>query len=255
MEKQIPAPEDFKVETPITVRWSDMDAIGRLWMHQRLLTPALCLLALALAVLPGTALANAFDFYGFGTRGMGMAGTQAAAADDYSASYFNPSLLAYQKKVKVGLAFTWMDRHLKATALSDDLRPLSPVNPGDSYGVSMGFVLPFGGAVQDRIALGAGVYLPTSSLMKVQSVDPMKPNWYLQQGDADRLALAVSLGFRITDWLSLGLGVQVLGGITGSVEMSVNADDFVFEQRDVLVEESILSALPSTMLEYDFSGR
>jgi Predicted thioesterase len=28
MEKQIPAPEDFKVETPITVRWSDMDAIG-----------------------------------------------------------------------------------------------------------------------------------------------------------------------------------------------------------------------------------
>ena len=212
---------------------------GVLRMHQRFFAPAtaLRLLVFALsAALPASALANAFDFYGFGTRGMGMAGTQAASADDYSAAYFNPSLLAYQKKTKVGLSFTWIDRHLSASALSDDMRPLHPVNPKDSYGVSLGFVLPFGGAVQDRISLGVGAYLPTSSLMKVQSVDPMKPNWYLQQGDSDRLALAVSLGFRITDWVSLGLGVQVLGGITGSVEMSLNADDYVFEQRDVLVE-------------------
>lgn len=206
-------------------------------MRQRTFAPVIGLVfAAILMALPGRALANAFDFYGFGTRGMGLAGTQAATADDYAAAYFNPSLLAFQDKVKLGLSLNWFNRHLSADAASGDMRPFNAVDPDDTVGLSMGFVFPFGGVVEDRLALGVGVYLPTASIMTVQSIDPDKPNWYLQQADSDRLALAVSLGVRVTDWFSLGLGIQVLGGLSGNVEMDMNIEDYEFGQRDVKVD-------------------
>ncbi|MDR0965786.1 MAG: outer membrane protein transport protein [Myxococcales bacterium] len=215
-----------------------------------------CLLAVpALFALPRAALANTFDFYGFEPRGMGMAGAQVATADDHTAAYFNPSLLAFQKSASVGASFNWINPNMDVSTIDDDLRPLKPVSPDDSLGWTLGFVFPFGGKLENRLSLGVGLSLPTAAVLRAETIDPNRPNWYHHQSGNERLTIAASLGVRITDWLSLGVGLQVLGGIIGNIDFELDATEFTFDSRafkaDVLTAMSPLAGLT---LNFDAIG-
>ena len=200
--------------------------------HTATFVRQLVLLAvLSLAAIPGVALANAFDVYGFEPRGMGMAGAQTSTADDYTAAYFNPSLLAFQSKASIGASFNWFNHHLETNVLEGDTRPLNPVDPDDALGWTLGFVFPFGGKVENRLSLGVGIYLPSDVVLSANTINPDSPNWYLHDSGNDRITIAASLGVRITDWLSLGVGLQMLGGITGAIDFQLDAIEFIFDSR------------------------
>ena len=64
--------------------------------------PAALALALAAAA---PARANPADVYGFGARGQAMAGAQVAGADDTSAAYYNPALLAASPDIRIDVDF------------------------------------------------------------------------------------------------------------------------------------------------------
>lgn len=230
-------------------------------MHRRCLAsvrrlgPAFAALVALLFLLPRPARANAFDLYGFEPRGMGLAGAQTATADDYTAAYFNPALLAFQKKASVGASFNWFDPHMDVTALDGDVRPLSPVKPDDSLGWTLGFVFPFGGKVANRLSLGVGLYLPSDVVMRAETIDPNQPNWYLHQSGADRLTIAASLGVRITNWLSVGVGLQMLGGIQGNIDFQLDAIEYVFDARAFQAEvTTAVAGLAGITLNFDAIG-
>lgn len=226
-------------------------------MHQRCLALVrlFVLLATAVSLLPSTAGANAFDIYGFEPRGMGLAGAQTATSDDYTAAYFNPSLLAFQKKASVGASFNWFNPHLDVSALDGDLRPLDPVKPDDSLGWTLGFVFPFGGKVENRLSLGVGIYLPSDVVLRAETIDPNKPNWYFFDSGADRLTIAASLGVRITDWLSLGVGLQMLGGIQGNIDFQLDAIEYVFDARAFKADvTTAVAGLAGVTLNFDAIG-
>ena len=49
--------------------------------------------------------ANPIDLFGFGPRGQAMAGAQVADAEDTSASYYNPALLARSSDIRIDVGY------------------------------------------------------------------------------------------------------------------------------------------------------
>ena len=211
------------------------------------------ILALA-AWLPAAAQANVFDQFGFEPRGVAMGGAQVADAEGHVAAFFNPSMLALPRQASVGLGFAWIDpvTDVHAQAAADSSRLTLGAAPPTATGLSAGFLFPFGGKLDNRLAFGVGAYLPTSSVVHSQASTPNEPDWYFYQSKADRLVLAASLGLRVTDWLYVGGGVQVLGALLGGFDFRLNLFNQEFEQR-ALDNSLVMKVSPIAGLTLDFA--
>jgi long-chain fatty acid transport protein len=194
--------------------------------------------AVVVALLCGLpAHANIFETLGFGPRAIGMAGAVTADANDYSASWYNPAMLVTRTDANVGLGFNWQHVGASVSTLDPnqsarlDCTECQPVN---AYGFSAGAIFPLGGKVKNRIALGAGAYIPAGPLLSTQAPDANRPFWYLYTGSPERLVVVGSIGVRITDWLSIGAGVQSLADLVGNgAQVSLNVATQAVTFREV----------------------
>ena len=192
-------------------------------------------LAFALVLTLGSkAQANAFDMFGFDPRGIGMGGALVAAANDYTAAYYNPSLLVLRKDAMIGVGFSWAQPVLTVdSATPGGNALLNAQRPPDFGGLSIGALFPLGGKVANRVALGFGLYSPSNNLLRTEAIDPNFPSWYLYQANADRIVINAGLGIRITDNFLLGLGGQFLAGFQGGVDFKVDLFSKEFKRRQL----------------------
>lgn len=193
---------------------------------------AACLAVLGLA---GEAGANTFDTFGFDPRALSMGGAQTADSRDFTSTYYNPSRLATLNKIDVGLGFTYAKLSLGVTPL-DPAKPVTAMTPPDAANFSLGFVYPFAGKLQDKVAIGLGMAMPLFNLLKVQGVDPGTPAWYLYQSSTDRLQLYLGAGVRPFEWLAIGAGATVLADFSGDVQFSTDLFNKAFKRRDLVNE-------------------
>ncbi len=181
---------------------------------------------LAVSLCATVASASAFDLYCLGARAEGMGGAMTAEANDHSAVFYNPALLTRSKDANFGFSVQW-HRVMSDVVSTDKAKTLDCTNcaPPDAVGTSLGLVLPLGGVVKERVAIGVGLYLPTSKLLRLFAPDATRPYWYLYTANPDRFALNLGIGIKATDWLSFGLGASVLADLiaTGA---SVQVDLF-----------------------------
>jgi long-chain fatty acid transport protein len=136
--------------------------------------------------------------------------------------------------------------------------------PSNAYGFSAGAVFPLGGKLKNRVALGVGAYIPAGRLLRTESPDPNRPFWYLYTGSPERLVVVGSVGVRITDWLSLGVGVQSLADLVGSgadVALNVATQAVTFrevdshlEGRSAPVAGILVQPLPRLRLAMSYRG-
>ena len=174
-----------------------------------------CLACVAL-VLPLLARADQFNLFGYGPRAAAMAGAQTADANDYSAVFYNPALLVSWQDVNFGF-------HFQYYRMSDDVQAkdraatlsCSLCSPPEAVGTSVGLLFPLAGKVKNRVAIGVGFYTPTGVLLRVTAPDPNTPYWYRYNSNPERLVAHLGAGIRLTDWLSIGLGVQALADLVG----------------------------------------
>lgn len=168
-------------------------------------------------LVSGLAHADVFDTYGFGPRSTAMAGAMVAEANDYSAVFYNPALLVTRKDATVGATFNWFRPSMSVTPI-DSSRSVNCdyCQPADTLGTSVGIVGPLSGRVKNRLALGVGLHLPTQRLLHVSMPDPNRPFWNEYQANSEALELFAALSARITDWLTAGVGVQILADLGGS---------------------------------------
>lgn len=204
-------------------------------------------------VLPAAAGAGVFDSFGYDPRGIGMGGAQVASADDYAASYFNPALLVLQDKVSFGYGFNWTQPRMSVRAVdparAGELR--SPETPSSFNGWSLGVLFPLGGKVSNRLALGVGLYLPSSNVLRTEAIDPRLPSWYFYQAGPERIIVAASAGARITDWLSIGAGAQILGALIGGFDFDLNLFSKQFEGRALRADlETRVAPLAGLALDF-----
>lgn len=183
-------------------------------------------------VVPSAARAGTFDIFGHTPRDIGMGGAMTAAVIGYSALYYNPAALTRDKQHSLGLGL-----HLSAPFLTIDRESPAAtpaaVLPDTHVGVSLGWVKPFGGIFDDRLAVGVSVSLPIERLVRVQGYDPAAPQFYLYQNLQDKLLIHLGVAADPTDWLSLGLGVQILADVIGKANLDLDIVAGTFTRRTV----------------------
>jgi long-chain fatty acid transport protein len=185
----------------------------------------------ALALRPAPAMASLFDVFGMTARGTAMGGAQGAAGLDHAAVYYNPALLTLRKKVHFGVTLQGVLPDLSIDVAPDSTR--TPILPASHLGVTIGAVFPLGGKIDDRIALGLAVYLPTLQSTRLDSPDPATPQAYLYQALPQALVLAAGLSGQLTDWLSVGVGVQMLANFQGSMRIDLSLERRRVERRQL----------------------
>ena len=192
--------------------------------------PALLFWLSCACVLPTTATASVFDVYGMTARGTAMGGAQGAAADDHAGVYYNPATMTRRKKVHFGATVQLIVPQLTIDAPES---PRESALPSTNMGVTIGAVFPLGGKIEDRIAFGVALFLPVIELTRLDAIDPATPQSYLYESLPDGLVIAAALAVEVTDWLSLGVGVQLLADFQGDLQIDLNLEQRRVERREI----------------------
>ena len=117
---------------------------------------------LVVAGLAQRAEAGTFELFGMSPRAMAMGGAMTAEADDYSAAFYNPALIAWGDQAKVGLGGTFMQPALSVRTQNPSKALDCTYCAGQPSAASTsGVLLPFGGKIQNRLALGLASHIPT----------------------------------------------------------------------------------------------
>jgi hypothetical protein len=163
-------------------------------------------------------------------------GAQVAAATDASATFSNPALLGHLATPSVEFAGSGLFYAADVAPLSQGATlDCSACSPPDAFGTQLGLVSPLGGRLKGRASVGASLYLPTDVVLRVRLQDPNRPAWYHWDNNPRHLLLFFGAGVKVTDWLSLGAGVQVLADLVGqgaSLRVDLFSKEITFRDLD-----------------------
>jgi hypothetical protein len=179
--------------------------------------PARLLLCAALLLGASRAAASAFDVQGFAPAGVAEVNARAARADDGTAAFYNPGGLGLGKGVRVEIAPAIGVSRLSAQG---EALPLT-----DPFGISLAFdaTLPFEGVLKDRIRIGFGGHIPTAGALHLTAHASDQPFFPYYDNRTQRLVVIPALAVRLLDRLSVGVGLNVLGGVSGPASVQVGA--------------------------------
>lgn len=192
-------------------------------------------------LIASDARASVLDIFGFHPRGSAMVNAQTAIADDFTAAFYNPGALARRKRIVAGAGFVagfsqlTIDRELTDSAFPERV-------PDDFAGLTIGALFPLGEALDNRIALGLGLYVPVAQLAEGDISDGRIPQFYRYQNLPDKFVVAAGLSTELTEWLSIGGGIQVLAGLAGGVDFTVFLADRAVREQSVEVEVALTAA-------------
>jgi hypothetical protein len=201
--------------------------------------------ALALLLAAPSARAGPFDIFGYGPAGIARGGAMTSQVEDYTATFYNPGALTLNPDISIGIGYATESPRLRIdfdhpgqSSCDDTLRPTIPAHCGDTFaGYWLGVLFPLGGKVKNRVAIGVSAYLPTTDLIRTQSVDQGEPQFYLYQSLPDRITVLAALAVKIIQredfQLSAGGGVQALADFDGGVNFEVDILAKTFPQRNL----------------------
>jgi long-chain fatty acid transport protein len=184
------------------------------------------LVGLGMLLCAASSAANPLDIYGFGARARSLGGTGTAIADDVSAAWYNPAGLVSAEGIIGEMGWFRADPNLEIDGRD--------VGVETTEGLEFGFVLP-GKLLGARVAFGGAFHVPDARVVRflVQSRDRVQ--FALYSNASQRIAVLLPVAVRITDWLDVGVGANVIGDNAGGV-------DFVIRQEGQGVSEGSLEA-------------
>ncbi len=164
-----------------------------------------------LATVGTPAQANPAEVFGFGSRQASLSGAVSARVDDFSSVYYNPAGLAASRGKHVSLGFMGAASNLSINDRGYDIT--------EPLGVTFGATAPapLGGPLENRIFVGIGLYFLPTTLVRVIAHLPDEPFYPWYDNRTQRIVILPGVGVRVTDWLSLGVAVNVLAGLSGQV--------------------------------------
>ena len=200
----------------------------------------------ALVVAPREARAGAFEVLGFGPAGVAEVNARAARADDGTAAFYNPGGLALGRGTSIEIAPT-----LGISALSAQGRALGLEDP---FGVAIAIAVtvPFEGALKDRIRLGLGGYVLPSGLLHLVARSGETPFFPYYDNRTQRLAVVPALAVKVTERLGIGVGLDVLGGVSGPAVVQPGASGATESRLEL---EATTRAAVHAGVRFDLSPR
>lgn len=188
----------------------------------RLTSSGPSLLGLVLATLISLSVTNArpsaVDLFGFGARGTAMGGAVATSSVGFESIYYNPAslTLATELSFNLGLQTAHFDLEFQGEARE--------VRDAPALTIGFGIPVPFGGPLKDRLFLGFGFVIPQSSVLIADIPRAGEPGFALLDTRAQAVAIQASIAYRLTDGVSLGVGLLALGELVGGVDVAPKAD-------------------------------
>ena len=167
-------------------------------------------LLLLVAASPTPAAANPADLFGFGARGQAMGGAQVASANDTSASYYNPALLARSSDIRIDLGYQLAIPRLTVDGHDTDVDA--------SRGLAIGLAVP-GRLLGARLAVGAGIFLPDQHITRTRTLASSAPRFALYDNRPQRLLLSANLAAALPHGVSIGAGIAYMSSTQGTVAL------------------------------------
>lgn len=173
-------------------------------------------IAAALTTAAAAAHANPLNAFGFGARAKALGGAATTEATDFSAAYYNPSLLAEGEAIRFDLGYTYN-------------APTLRLNRGDlgvdpSRGFEGGLVLA-GRLFDHKVGFGLGLFLPDARLSRIRALPQQQPRFALYDNDPQRVVITTALAFEVLEGLYVGAALSFLSNTSGTLDIAgkVNA--------------------------------
>jgi long-chain fatty acid transport protein len=175
------------------------------------------LLPVAAVIWSSAAHASPLELFGFGGRSPALGATGVAAADDFDCTYLNPAGLADVQRRRISLGTLVGDFELSGTGVDRTV--------DDATGIEIGGALPIplGGALEHRVGLGIGLYIPTQAINVARAPRPGAPFFALLEDRSQVVGVQIAAGVRLTPKLSVGAGFLALAALRGKVDIAPDA--------------------------------
>ena len=160
--------------------------------------------------------ASVLDLFGYGARGLSMAGAAATTARGPAAVYYNPGALAFDARNTFELGYVQGHFDLELNGASRSTRE------APSAILGFGIPLPLGGALKDRLILGSAFVLPFGSILHADIARPGEPSFVLLENRAQTVSLQLALALRLSDRVGLGFGFIALAELNGDIDVRQN---------------------------------
>lgn len=172
-----------------------------------------CLLWLCLLIgIASPAYGDNSSMLGLSSRASAMGGALTATADDYTATYYNPALLAWTLKdnewLQTGATFIYTTRDFEVV----DTTVAKVKKDFETKGVALGLTMDL-----DRVAglkncsLGTSLYVPTDALLSIDIPTTANEYFFPIYDDLGKgMSAYTGIAYKIGERLSIGVGANFL---------------------------------------------
>ncbi len=167
----------------------------------------LCFVSIALILsLSTVTYANLASIYGIGNKAIAMGSAFTAHPDDPSATYYNPAGLALERGNRISLGLSYYYPALWMQGIDGKKQY---IDNDKVVGLTLGIASNLGhltGYHQlSDFSIGILLYTPPDRAYTVHAIPPDTPSFPLYKDTASQLMLLLGIGYRITDYLQIGV--------------------------------------------------
>ena len=194
--------------------------------------------------------AGSAEIYGHDVRSAAKASATVADDNGPASAWVNPAGLARIKTPTFQSGFQLAIPQLSIDterAFADD-DPLRPAVPAPVAGFVVGFATPVNLIVDDRLFFGFSAYFPSVALVRARAYDPARPSFYVYDSATEHYEIFASLGLRITDWASAGVGVRLGAGQGGSVNLVIDPVRGRFSRQEIDTSQFAVNSVIAGLL-------
>jgi long-subunit fatty acid transport protein len=159
--------------------------------------------------------------FGLGTRTQALGGSGAALSDGYEATYGNPALLSRVRQRQITLG--WQAVRFALEAEGENAPGTLPTEPLAGTFIGAVLPIPFGGLLEERIALGLGAFTPSDVIARARLLYPERAQFPVLADRAQTLSLSLALGADLGYGLRVGGGAIALAELVGTVVVRTDA--------------------------------
>lgn len=199
-------------------------------MPSRCIRLAACAPLLATLLSPASGRANTpQDLFGVGARNKSMGGAGTAAAQDHTATYYNPANLAYCRANAAGVEVSHVSHGLDVDVSRDDMSS-EELNDRTAVDIGVCLFLPFNLSL--GVLLEAGMQRPQS--LYHTSVDA-RPRFATYGQPLEQITFMGGLSYRLSDKVAIGAGGAVL--VSSALDLTNNVP-VITEGQELMSEFS-----------------
>ena len=190
------------------------------------------------------------ETYGHDGVALGRAGAIVADDSGPAAAFANPAALARLRgpMLHAGFQLAMPQLSIETDRQFDPADPLRPAIPAPVAGFAVGFGVPLELIVKDRVSLGFTAYLPSVALVRARAYDPARPSFYVFDSATEHYELFASVGLRLMDWLSVGVGTRLGAGQGGEATLVLDPVRNRFTRQELDTSQFSVNSLIAGVL-------